>query len=78
MKNKNCQKFVDESKSLNSVEAINLLASLSKDWSINIENKLFAAYKFKDYDEALEYVLKISKFLPNKITILTSALAGAM
>jgi 4a-hydroxytetrahydrobiopterin dehydratase len=61
MESKNCQKLIHGSKSLNSVEAINLLANLSKDWSINIENKLFAAYKFKDYDEALEYVLKISK-----------------
>lgn len=61
MDNKDCQTFSHNSKSLNSVEAISLLSTLSKDWSINIDNKLFASYKFADFNEALEYVLKISK-----------------
>ncbi|MBT4878410.1 MAG: hypothetical protein HON42_01160 [Alphaproteobacteria bacterium] len=61
MDERHCETFSPDSRSLNTVEAISMLTTLSSDWSINIENKLFTTYKFNDFNEALAYVLRISK-----------------
>lgn len=61
MDERHCETFSPDSRSLNTVEAISMLNTLSSDWSINIENKLFTTYKFNDFNEALAYVLRISK-----------------
>lgn len=90
MLSNDCTACGTDSKVLNSMQAIALLDHISDDWSINMENKLFASYKFEDFSTALKFVVQISKIAEQQnhhpdinfgwgyveITLYTHALSG--